>query len=90
LAGHGFVTVQGRAVLDLFIRQFNRDGFIFFVDSDKRIRLDQHLPACEPSSRFGDQITDGPVPIIKIEFLNFADFSIHIVQFLTFQGFDFA
>jgi len=40
------------------------------IHSNHRIRGDQHLPAREPVARVGDQIANGPVPVIEVEFID--------------------
>jgi hypothetical protein len=48
------------------------------------------MPAREPVSSGGDQIADGPVPVIEVEFFDLPDFPVEAVQFITLHGFDFA
>jgi len=40
-----------------------------------------------PVSGIGDQIADGPMMVIKVEFLNLPEFPIEAVQFLSLQCF---
>jgi hypothetical protein len=46
---------------------------LFRSHRGQRIRRNQHLPAREPVSRVCDQIANGPVPVIEVEFFNFPD-----------------
>ena len=67
------MAVQGRTFLDLFLCQIDDNIFVIGIHSHQRIRGDQHLAAREPSSRTGDQIADGPMPVVEVEFLDLPD-----------------
>ena len=79
LPGHGLVTVQGRTVLDLLFGQINRKMLLAFDHAVQRIRGNEHLPAREPVSRVGDQIANGPVPVVEVEFFDLPDLAVEAV-----------
>src|SRR5665648_170794 len=89
LSRNWFVAVQGWAVLYLLFGQIDVDILLFFIHSDQRIRGDQHLLTREPVSCFGDQITNCPVVVIKVEFFDPPYFPVGAVQFVTLSCFDF-
>jgi len=83
LPGDGLVSVKGGTVLNLLFGQLDFDGLLFFIQGPQRMRGDQHLPAREPASCFCDEITDGPVPVIEIEFFDLPNFPVAAVQLIT-------
>jgi hypothetical protein len=83
LVGDGLVTVQGWAVLDLLFGQIDGDVLLLAIYCDQRIRGNQHLPVREPVSGVCDQITNGPLPVIEVEFFDLAYCAIKTVQFET-------
>jgi hypothetical protein len=53
----------------------------------QRIRGDQHLPAWEPEAGVRDQIANGPVEVIEVEFNDLPYVSVQAVQPVTIQCF---
>jgi hypothetical protein len=87
LAGDRLVTVQRRTPFNLFLGQVHGKVLLGFDRGDQRMRRNQHLPARKPGAGVGDQIADGPMPVIEVEFFDLPDFPVEAVQFVTLQCF---
>ena len=73
LARDGTVSVDVGAPLDLLTRERHDDPPPGRIDLAHRHRRDQHLASREPSARVHDEVTHGPVHVVEVAILDFAD-----------------
>lgn len=89
LSRDGLVAAEGGAGFDLLSGKIDGDVLLFPVHGAHGIRGNQHLPAREPLLRVGDQIPDGPVPIVEGGLLDHARFPVAAMEGVTLHRFGF-
>ena len=67
------MRVDVRTPLDLLAREIDDDVLAVDVDAANRHRRDEHLSSRQPASRIHDEVSHGPVDIVEIAGLYFAD-----------------
>ena len=75
-------------VPDLFPGQADGHDFADGQTVGEGMGRDQHLPAHHPVTGVHDDITHGPVLVVKIEILDLSDFAIRRAEFAAVELFD--
>jgi len=73
-------TVQGWATLNLFLGQVDGNVVLHIVHGHQRIWGEQYVASRKPVAGLGDQIANGPMAIIEVEFVNPSYFTVEAIE----------
>ena len=76
---------QRWALLNLLFAQVHRKDFFGRIRRTQGVGRNENLSAAQPTGSISDKISDRPIPVIEVEFLDSADVCILRTELVAFE-----